>query len=392
MSNANNNSGILNKAYLACYALTLFAVFISKGGIIRILGYVNVLFLIYFFSIGGQKLRGWFSLPKVLLLPLAFIMLDVVATHRLSFDNEYREIILVTFFGLTTYFIAKNKLSNFRQALDCSMLLLVIFVIFQLVSIWVLKKPYGTTKNPHYLALYSAYGVVFSVFYYNCTSSINRYVAIPVLIFLVAIVLMTSSRPTWISLFLAAIISLLFFNKKMIAAGFLFLLGITTFLFEFNVGRFGSRMSDLILNITTEERVTIWRDAWTMQKSSTIYEWLFGHGLNVFEENFKKFSTYHLQGNDFTMPHNIFLELLYSSGMIGLGLMCFIYVYIFRLLIKFVIPNEHNKKLGLALLSVLIINLVMGFLTVRWFTHFNSYVIAFELGIIYFIKNKSVNN
>ena len=151
-------------------------------------------------------------------------------------------------------------------------------------------------------------------------------------------------------------------------------------------------MSDLILNITTEERVTIWRDAWTMQKSSTIYEWLFGHGLNVFEENFKKFSSYHLEGIDFTMPHNIFLELLYSSGMIGLGLMCFIYVYIFRLLIKFVIPNEHNKKLGLALLSVLIINLVMGFLTVRWFTHFNSYVIAFELGIIYFIKNKSVNN
>lgn len=377
--------GLSRFLYLINFLL-IFSLFISKGGLVRIFSYINIVALMYFYVSDYVVYKKIPHIHKVLLIPVTYVLLDMLAMQQISFANEYRKIILATFFGIGLYWIAEVDHLRRGFILNSIILLIVIYIAFQFVSILMLDKPYGTTKNPHYLALYSVFAILMGTFYFYEVTTKIRFIVPVSLIFLVGLVLYTSSRPAWIALFLASLVSIFFLKEKVRNVAIALIILLPVVLFFTNIGDFGNRLSDLLMHISTEERVTIWRDTWAMQMTSTYSEWSFGHGITSFEEDFKRFSTYHLQGNDFTMPHNSVLEVLYATGLVGLSLFFLIYFYITRELIGVINKSHKYRRVGILLLSILIVNFTMGLITVKWFTHFNSYVLAGIMGLLLFFK------
>lgn len=374
-----------NLLYLINFLL-IFSLFISKGGLVRIFSYINIIFITYFFASNYFDKKELPHINKLLLIPIVYIVLDMLAVQHVSFDNEYRKMILATFFGIGLYWLAEVENLGEKFILKSIMLLIGVYTAFQLASILMLGKPYGTTKNPHYLALYSVFAIQMGVFcFYEVTTKI-RFIIPVFLLLLGALVLSTSSRPAWIALFLAGLVSIFFLRERIRNTAITLIVFVPVVLFLTNLGDFGSRLSELLMNISTEERVTIWHDTWVMQTASSYFEWFFGHGINSFEEDFKRFSTYHLVGNDFTMPHNSVLEVLYATGLIGLSLFFLIYFYISRELVCVINKNYKFRRAGILLLSILIVNFLMGLITVKWFTHFNSYVLSGIMGLLLFFK------
>ncbi|PPC85620.1 MAG: hypothetical protein CTY37_07840, partial [Methylotenera sp.] len=245
----------------------------------------------------------------------------------------------------------------------------------------------GTQKNPHYLALYSAYALQIGLFYYFTETRNIKHIIPIVVAILLGLILSTSSRPTWIALFIAAFLCMLFLKDKIKNLALVLIILVPSILFFTNAWNFGGRLKELFINISSEERVVIWSDTWTMQKSSNNLQWLFGNGLDKFEENFKVFSRYHLEGNDFTIPHNSVLEVLYSSGLVGVGLFFIVYFFTSYHLIDIIKKSDKFKSLALLLFSMLIVNFFMGLITIKWFTHLNSYVLTAIIGLTIYIKS-----
>lgn len=377
------NVKTLNWLYFLFYCLLVLSVFAGKGGIIRILSAINILVV---FSIIWQNcfLQQW-KLYKLLLITSAFILINILATKSISYDNEYLKIVFSLFFGVGLYTYALIRKVNKEWILNAVVISLIIYIILQLTNIVVLQKANGTFKNPHYIALFSAYASILAVYYYFAERTIKRFLAIPVLLVLTWFILLSSSRPTWISLIVATFLTIFFLSPKLRWTSLALLVTVPTILYLTNLGNFGRRMADLVLNITQEERVIIWSDTWVMQTSSNLYQWLFGHGLNSFEADFKAFSRYHLVGNDFTMPHNSILEVLYATGLVGLSLYVFIYGYIFYRLFA-MLPSQNDKKLALILLAFITVNLIMSLITIKWFTHLTSYPLAFVIGMMCYME------
>lgn len=155
----------------------------------------------------------------------------------------------------------------------------------------------------------------------------------------------------------------------------------------FNIGNFSGRFEALLFHLGSEERAVIWQDAWALQKSSTLNQWIIGHGLSLsaFEEAFKPFSQFHLVNNDFNTPHNYFLEILYASGMVGLFLfICLIYFIVKNLLLH-IKANKGYRDLYLLLLFMLITNLITVSITVPFTSSYNLMMIALVAGIMLFL-------
>lgn len=381
--NKSKHENLLAWMLFLFYCLLVFSVFIGKGGIIRILSLINILivFGMIFHSYSACHLER----ARILFITSAYIILNMLAIKHISFDNEYTKILFSIFFGVGLYTYSLRHKIEKQVILNTIVILLAGFLISQVVSISLLGKENGTFKNPHYIALFSAYASILGLYYFFAESTKKRFLAIPILFVLLGFILSSSSRPTWISLFAASFLVIFFLNPKLRKVSLGLLVSIPAVLYLSNLGNFGKRMADLAINITREERVVIWSDTWAMQTSSNWYQWLFGHGLNNFEEDFKSFSRYHQVGNDFTMPHNSVLEVLYATGLIGLAVFIFIYSYIFFRLFK-ILPNQKDKKLGLTLLAIITVNLIMSLITIKWFTHLNSYPLAFSLGMLCYIQ------
>jgi O-antigen ligase len=386
------NNDVKAKLFFTINFLLILSLFINRGGAIRILSYINILFLIYLFieSLVVSKVT-----PKVtfhILIPFFFIVLDMLAMNKISFTNDYMKLVTAAFFGYGIYQLVKLKPFKVNQIMDWIFYALVSYTLIEFFAIFIFNKPNGTTSNPHQLALYSAYAILISIFCYFKTSPNIRNWLAPVILCLLFFVLLTSSRPTWISLFLCGVAMLFFIdtNKKKYTVAGIVLMPI--FLYVTNLENFGARMQSLIANITTEERVIIWSDAWRMQMDSSWYEWLVGHGLESFEQNFIAYSRFHLEGNDFTMPHNSFLEVLYLSGVTGVIVYVTTYIYMFYHLIIMSRINSKYKNLCLLLLAMLITNLVMGLITIKYFTHLSTYFVAFILAMIVYVQTSKLED
>lgn len=177
-------------------------------------------------------------------------------------------------------------------------------------------------------------------------------------------------------------------NIKLYAGVFIM---VPVILYTFNVENFGSRFTELAQHITTEERVAIWQDDWKMQNSSNAKEWIVGHGLSSFFENFKLYSTNHelavkKLSIDFNSPHNHLLEVLYTSGVFGLGLLFLLYYLLYRQLIKLITdPEKTYRNVSILLFVLLTINTFFTAITVPFFRSYTLNIIALVTGAILFI-------
>jgi O-antigen ligase len=325
----------------------------------------------------------------VLSFPFMLSLLHMIAMGRFEIIKEIRHLWLAGLVCLSVLILFRNSLRTLRPALPkATLIVLLLYCLAQIVALFVFDRRYGTSRNPHYLALYSALGIPVAIYLLTVMRGRVRLILAAMLLSLGAFVLYSWSRPVWIALILSALLMLLFLdNRKRLLAGLLVLI-IPLGLFFTNLAGFGDRVSDLALNIRNEERVVIWQDAWRMQQASNVGQWLAGHGLDSYEEDFKRYSRFE-STYSFHSPHNSFLEMVYTSGILGLALCVWLYWWIYSRLWRMVRRGNEGRRLSLTLMSITTINLLFIMVTIPFVSHYNMYTLAFVIGLILYWKTRS---
>ena len=74
---------------------------------------------------------------------------------HMEFIKEIRRVALATFLTIGIWMLAKNNqeyISN--NIFKATLTILFLYISIQSIALWILNKPYGTLKNPHYLAFF----------------------------------------------------------------------------------------------------------------------------------------------------------------------------------------------------------------------------------------------
>lgn len=382
-----------NLHFLVIWLCLLMQMF-TWGQVYRFLAYVNLIIVLVY---GVSELRRWHylgsnkSLYYLLTIPIAFITIHFLAVENLILIKEIRHIVLAVFLALGIWLLAKRNPAYIKKNIFGFMIALVfIYVAVQAIALWWFDRPYGTTKNPHYLALYSAIAFIIALYCFYRASVRMKFLIGFSMLFLGVFLLHTSSRPTWIGLIFSGVLALLFLSRQSRRFFGLAIAVIIIGLTLTNAGNFASRFEALLFNLNTEERVVIWQDTWKMQMQSSDSQWLLGHGLDSFEESFIPYSNYHLQNIDFNSPHNFVLELLFISGAIGLLLSIFMLWLIYRNLLAGINSQNQYKNIYLVLLVVITSNLILVGITLPFFTSYNLNIIAIVTGSMLYIREISI--
>lgn len=377
--------------FLYLVALSLFFQALTWGGVYRFFAYLNLSLLIG--VVIYQSRNKQFQDAKLIKLGLAilgiFVGLEWLATTHFPIDvKATRYVLLAVGLMCSIALIARNH-STIQNKLFPSLIYAVyLYALFQLLAIYVFGQPYGTTKNPHYLAIYSAFFLVLASFLaIKVDQQLHQYMLAFSAFILGALLLNTSSRPTWIALGIALLICIFCLRNKA-RLKLIAVVGVVIMtLFVVNLGGFKARLNDLWVNANTEERVTIWEDTWQMQSKSTKAEWIVGHGVESFEQDFIAYSRYHSnRGIDFNSPHNLMLEILYQFGIVGLSaILAFIAWIYFALLSRYFKYHKQTNYqwVTLLLLAILTIDLITVSITLPFFTSINLNVLALVIGTMF---------
>ena len=122
---------------------------------------------------------------------------------------------------------------------------------------------------------------------------------------------------------------------------------------------------------------------------SSISQWIFGHGFHVFVNEFKLYSQYHMQGIDFKTPHNFILEILYTSGVVGMTLATVLLCYIYKKILLMIKTSIDYKDFALLLLALLTTNLIAVGITESFYSGFNLTMIAIVSSVFFFIHESN---
>lgn len=373
----------------------LFFEALTFADIYRFFAYLNLFFLLFFVCSYYKKTAQEHSviIYSAVAVWFTFIGAEWLATLHFPSDLKFfRHLLLAIGLMISVTFLSSYHVIIERRLMNSSTGLVYAYTISQIVALYFLQKDYGTTKNPHYLAIFSAFFLVIAGFLaIKHKQLIHRYLLGLSSIILGVVLIHTSSRPTWIGLLLSvALIAVCLRLKHAI-----FLLIATSVLFTglavTNVGNFKSRCEDLIMHANTEERVTIWQDAWAMQNNSNIFEWAFGHGVNGFEQDFPHYSRYHIRENvDFNSPHNAVLEVLYQYGIAGTLLVLAGLLSLYRFIISTYLRSRDDYShawIYLLLLMVVTVDIFTVGITMKFFVSTNLNILAVVTGICLYLKH-----
>lgn len=336
------------------------------------------------------------TLLKCILPFITLIGLEWIATLNFPWDiKAIRHMLLATGLMAGIVLMTRNHGRIKPYFIPTLIFAVYAYTLFQWMFIYVHGQMYGTTKNPHYLAIYSALFFVTAAFLAaNWSRGMHRYGLMLSAVILGYLLLNTASRPTWIALMIATLIGIVCLRNR--AKAILIGLAGVVFatLFFSDTSNFKTRLDDLVMHANTEERVTIWEDTWVMQQNSNHQQWLFGHGVEGFEQNFQPYSRYYAtQGITYNSPHNAVLEVLYLFGVIGLAVvLSFILWLYYALLSRYLRYRRHTTDqkpmIILLLLTLLTVDLVAVSITLPFFVSINLNVIALVMGVMFYLDRR----
>ncbi len=351
--------------------------------------HLNLLIVLVYIFKSHQKIFRKPELMAIIFLPPIYILLNLLSGADLVYSGEVRAIIFASAIALGVWIIFQKDPKYIYYRLPATATTaVVLYTIIEAMALWVLNKPFGTLKNPHYLALGSSIFLILTVFLISRSTFSRKLLLVPVLIALGAFIINTSSRPIWVGLICSAILLVAFVDARFrLFTGFLVATTLSVVLFG-NIGGALDRTVSLIENINSEERVLIWQETWKMQSDSSTREWLVGHGLKTFEEDFKKYSSYHSLHTDFNSPHNYILESLYLSGIVGLMILISLVLTIYKYILYGLKTYHKFRHHYLMILCLLTANLVAVSIIVPLFSRYNLTVFAIVTGALLILGQK----
>ncbi len=137
-----------------------------------------------------------------------------------------------------------------------------------------------------------------------------------------------------------------------------------------------------------DERVQIWTDTLRMISDNDWQAWLVGHGIGSFREHFASYSAPAYR--NFTLPHNHFLELLYESGSIGLGLVMGLLgcLVVHSLRLARTLEPLDLRRVAQCNLAAFSIWFTFSFLTFSVYSRYTLYPLGILVGVHLFLSDK----
>jgi O-Antigen ligase len=352
----------------------------------------------------------------IVAFPLAFTLLNCVATSSHYIGEFAWNLWYATFIAVGIWLLAQQHLNAVRKyAPSVTLLSIAIYTLLLLqmpirtaeflrpFKFFDIGFSYAIPINTGHLSIYSALALVIAVgLIVVFRSSLKPRIA-ALGIALVYHVMVSTWIPVVLGLLSSAMLVFCLFHKRKVT---LLVTAIALLQIVFAIGNFANyreRLTGLVQKIGTDERVVIWSDAWKMQAASSWPKWVYGHGLNSFLTDFRAYSTYteprysNVEKVDvetfirFRSPHNVFLDVLYTSGVIGLILATLLYFLLYTFFIKVVYRRRSSSSVVLActMLGVLTTSLVSNGLNFPFFSRFHIYPLAFICGVLFFLKESS---
>jgi len=323
-----------------------------------------------------------------IVVPIVFILLDFVLIDGVS-ERYYIKNLKTAIFIILAIWMIPLDLINKNAKLVCYCLLALLLLASSsnfIAVVFYSFRRIGLTSNPHYLALQAILFIPVAIYLLNKVHLIGKGLLIAVVIMEFYLLMESYSRTAWLAFLVGSIVSIPFLHSKtrLWIAGMVFFIPVAVY--SLGVLDVDVRLNHLINNLAQEERVTIWSDAIAMQQESNWFQWLVGHGLGSFESAFQSFSNYHGQV-DFTTPHNFFIEILYTSGLVG-ALMLVIGegAFIFSLLrLYWKTKYDSQKTLAVLVLVLFIVLFIHTFLTISFFARQSAYFLAMIIGLGFYL-------
>jgi len=385
---------VLSVLLLVVFFVLILDLAVSKGMykicivFIKVIVSIQLLRMAYLYFKKQAPVLPSKAMLIVISIPIIFIALDSVLMEGVS-QRYYIKNLKTTIFIILAIWMMPLDLINKNSKLFCYSLLVLLVLASSSNFIGVVIYSFrriGLTSNPHYLALQAMLFIPVAIYLLNKVHLLGKVILITVVIMEFYLLMESFSRTAWLAFLVGALVSIPFlsFRLRLWAAGMIVLIPLTVY--YFGVLAVDERLNDLINNLANEERVTIWGDALAMQQGSNSFQWLIGHGLGSFEPDFQAFSHYH-EDTDFTTPHNFFIEILYTSGLVGV-LMIVIGegVFIFALLrLYWNTTYDSQKGLAIVALVLFIMLFIHTFLTISFFAKQSTYFLAMIIGLGFYL-------
>jgi O-antigen ligase len=340
------------------------------------------------FSLKDLSPRCWVVVAVCALLILMSLIFSYEGTH------EDRVFTLVKMLAIIFCMLLTGRTTASTTVFGVFGSLLALSVIWQFTAYIIFGMPYGTWSNPHYLANFAVLSLPL-VFYYF------RTVPIPynILFLLLAVVdidpvFRNGSRPAFLALMVSSLFVITFFVRSRYRwIGLLAVIGSLIFLSTTNYDGFFEKLNHLIVNLSNEERVTIWKYSWTMLQDNSPLAWFVGNGIGSTKDILQKYSTAYPLYKNINFPHNFFIQILFENGLIGSvlvfgGLAHLLYLFI-KLAHTAVVPSV---RLFVNCMMAAFLNcLIFTGLTVGFYSKYTLYPLAFIIGTLFVMLEKSRN-
>ncbi len=387
--------GVAN-AVLCLFLIAFYANFIFKLGNYKTYFY----FTLFIFLIAALPSLVRFASARLLITrilrtgwpELILPSLAVVASLTEATDFAKRQNIQhVVFLPLLTLITAWTVI-HLNQRLRFSYKWLVYILILTALAInWLSLTPEpeqtGIYRNSHYLALLCYWAIPTLIYF--CHTAPNRILlGITLVSILPAVHLLvaTGSRPAWLALIAAyPITGLLTYGARgLLRTAAIIALTTIALAFTFPT-RFLARGKELLLDVSKDERASIWETGWTMLTNNSLLDWLVGHGIGAFEV---VYPTYLGEYSKFIFPHNFILELLFDTGIAGLTLFLIALgsiAYKLFALSGVVRHDKHTRALFQCLSVLTIAHLIFCFLTVSVYSIYFIILFSLPVGFILYL-------
>jgi len=279
--------------------------------------------------IGRDAFLVLFCVSLTVILSLGFVSTAYVRKDYVQHGLYFLLIILFLWYWLESS-PSQVKLLVFKFLLFVASL----FALYQWYGVIFVNEKLGFFKNPHYLANFCILAsMILAAGILRFKGSLPRLFFGLILVVVFYLLLKTQSRPAWLSVFFVLSICLISFvrgPKLFWGGGVLLILPLA--LYVMFPALFGERLMQLILHITTEERVAIWADSLAFLSETPLNHLVLGYGpgssQSILVEYFEKLHP----GIEF--PHNFFIELVIELGLLGLALWGVAFLVFFKLMFE----------------------------------------------------------
>lgn len=382
-------------------------------------------------------------------IPVFFTLSNMLSMQNLALSTYARTAWDAAYIAAGIWVISSSKsewIAKHGSKLIFTALLICTLILIQFpINKFVLLKPidlfgFNLSMNAQiyssFICIYAAATFMLALYFLVKSPWPLKIISLPILVSIALFILYVSWRPVMLGIMIGLSCSLLLcyqHKRRTILGGLILLLVI---LFASNIAHFRDRMTTLITQRSGDERVIVWQDTWKMQMDSPIKKWIIGHGLMSFKEDFKLYSrfsmhpesihtpksppqrlwVYSQKFNDYLIhfriysdyvktkkaihpaakkavnwrsPHNLVLDVLYSSGLLGLTFICGFYFLTISHLAKLSHSSNKHRLLACLTMSALISNAIVNGLNFPFFLPFNLVPLAFICGTALYVHESS---